>query len=232
MTLANMALMFSLNESTISANFERFVPIIRRAMNTCIYFPTQEEIKSNLPRRFKYDFPNVRAILDCTEIAIGDVGAMCINCKASTYCNGKNTVKFLVCTTPAALISFVSVAYSGKSSDKFIFNSEQLINKFAKGDAIIVPGKGFAIHQEIEEYGLALIRPTVTKGSRQFDELVKIPKVNGARVYVERVIQRIKEYSIVKDEIEHNIVPYITDIFFIIAAATNLSSPVIAANEF
>lgn len=141
-------------------------------------------------------------------------------------------MKFILCVTPGGLISFVSDAYSGKSSDKFIFNSFNLIDKFETNDAIMVD-KVFAIVQECQEKGKILIRPTFSKG-HQFEEneVVENTKVAVARVHVERVIQRLKIFSILKDQIDHNILPYISDIVFIISAITNLSPPIIANDKF
>lgn len=232
MSFVNMSPIFHLCESTLSRNFKKYVPIIRTALKVCIYFPKKEEIRCNLPKSFKPDFVNVRSILDCTEIPIEI--PKCVNCKIATYSHykGTNTVKFLVSITPGGLISFVSDAYSGKSSDKFIFNSEKLIEKFEENDAIMVD-KGFAILQEITEKGLILVRPTFSKGGQfEKDEVIENTKVAVARVHVERVIQRLKIFSVLKDKIDHNLLPYMSDIFFIISAITNLSPPILANDKF
>lgn len=232
MNFIHMSPIFKLSQSTLSRNFKKYVPYIRSALTGFIHFPTKEEIRCNLPNHFKPDFVNVRGVLDCTEVSI-EV-PKCINCKIATYSHykGQNTVKFLLCVTPGGTISFVSDAYSGKSSDKFIFNSCNLIDKFEKNDAIMVD-KGFAIVQECQEKGIILIRPTFSKG-HQFEEneVVENTKVAVARVHVERVIQRLKIFAILKDQIDHNILPYISDIVFIISALTNLSPPIIANDKF
>lgn len=196
MNFINMAPIFNLSASTISRNLKKFVPIIRNSMKSGIYFPTRDETRSNLPRSFKPDFVNVRSVLDCTEIPIEIPN--CINCKIATYSHykGTNTVKFLVCITPGGLISFVSDAYSGKSSDKFIFNSEKLVEKFEENDAIMVD-KGFATLDELKERGLVLVRPSFSKGCQfKEEEVFENTKVAVARAHVERIIQRLKIFSI------------------------------------
>lgn len=232
MSFVNMAPIFYLDASTLSRNFKKFVPIIRESMKSCIYFPTKEEIQCNLPKSFKGSFANVRGILDCTEIAVEI--PKCINCRMSTYSHykGCNTVKFLVCVTPAGLISYVSDAFSGKSSDKFIFNSTKIIDLFDDNDAIMVD-KGFAILNEMQERGLTLIRPTFYNG-QQFEEseVIENTKVAVARVHVERAIQRITIFNILKDKIEDNILPNISDIFFISSALTNLTTPILSNDKF
>lgn len=145
---------------------------------------------------------------------------------------GRTPVKFLVCITPGGLISFVSDAYSRKSSDKFIFNSEKLVEKFEENDAIMVD-KGFAILDELKERGLVLVRPSFSKGCQfEEEEVFENTKVAVARVHVERIIQRLKIFSILKNKIDHNMLPYLSDIFFIISAITNLTSPIISNEKF
>lgn len=61
MKFCTMSAIFSLNETTLSQHFKAFLPILRVAMSSCIYFPVKEEIRCNLPKYFKPDFVNVRA---------------------------------------------------------------------------------------------------------------------------------------------------------------------------
>lgn len=126
--------------------------------------------------------PNVRAVLDCSEIPIQLPS--CMNCRIATYSHYKstNTAKFLVAITPSGDIMFISKAYSGKASDKQIFNDERLIEMFDSGkiyylflkqhkiktrhefcycsrytDAIMVD-KGFGIEYELQERNIQMIR--------------------------------------------------------------------------
>lgn len=235
LTFICMSSIFHVSETTISRSFKTILPLIRAAIKTAVYFPSAEEIRCNMPKAFKPEFISVRAVMDCTEIQIQK--PKCVNCIISTYSHykGTNTVKFLVCVTPAGFISFVSEGYTGKSSDKFIFNSEKLITKFEPHVDSIMVDKGFAIAQETLEYGIKLLRPTFSQGPQyQFDEdeVIQNTKVSTARVHVERVIQRLKIFGILNHKIEHNILPHINDIFFIISAIVNLTNPILAANKF
>lgn len=134
--------LFQIKACTASRVFTTVIPLIRIAVQCNIYFPSVEEIRSNLPKIFREHFPIVRGVLDCTEIRTQL--PKCLNCKISSFLGYKqtNTTQFLICMTPAGTISYVSSGYSGKSSDKFIFNNEKLIEKFEVGDAIMVD-KGF-----------------------------------------------------------------------------------------
>lgn len=221
-----MSSIFHVNETMISRNFKSSLPIIRKVFQSCVYFPSIEEIRRNLPKSFKPNFVSVRAVLDCTEIPIQ---------KPYSHYKGSNTVKFLVCVTPAGLISHVSRGYSGNSSDKFIFNSENLLEKFEPHVDSIMVDKGFSIVNETLQNGIKLIRPNFSHGKQfQFEkeECEFNTNVSIARVHVERVIQRIKIFSILSQKIEHTVLRNIDDIFLIAAAITNLSPPILADDKF
>lgn len=88
-------------------------------------------------------------------------------------------MKYLISVTPAGTISYVSSGYSGKSSDKFVVNSEQILDKFDSGDWIMVD-KGFLIEEECHARGIKLVRPTFFQAHLgQFDgvEVISNTKV-------------------------------------------------------
>lgn len=114
-------------------------------------------------------------------------------------------MKYLIGVTPAGTISFVSPGYSGKSSYKFVVNSEKILDKFDSGDAIMVD-KGFLIEEECYARGINLVRPTFFQSHLgQFDgvEGISNTKVAVARVDEERVIGRIKVFTVITDKFEY-----------------------------
>lgn len=234
MSMECIAHLFQINASACSRVFTTVISMIRIAVQCVIYFPSVEETRSNLPKCFQKDFVAVRSVLDCTEIQIQI--PKCINCKISSYSNYKNrnTLKYLISVTPAGTISFVSSGYSGKSSDKFVVNSEKLLDKFEFGDAIMVD-KGFLIEEECAAKGIQLVRPTFFQSHlKQFEaaEVISNTKVAVARVHVERVIGRMKIFDVMTDKVEYNLLPQIDDIVYIIAAIVNICSPILDANKF
>lgn len=85
------------------------------------------------------------------------------------------------------------------------------------------------------EKGLKLVRPSFSAGSNfKFPEndVHTNTEISIARVHVERVIQRLKIFAILRDQIEYHLLPYVDDIIKVIACVTNLSSPVLAENKF
>lgn len=111
-------------------------------------------------------------------------------------------MKFLLGITPGGQISYCSKVYGGKSSDKDIFLQSGLLDKVTPGDAIMVD-KGFLINQECLDKGIELIRPVFASQNEQFsrEDALKTVAISSARVHVERVIQRIKLWKILKYKI-------------------------------
>lgn len=98
----------------------------------------------------------MRCILDCTEIPVSTLKCIqfCIACYLKY--EGIRTVKFLIGITPAGLIKFVSKAYSGKASNKQIFNDENVLGLLEPLLDELIVDKGFNIQQERIDYGIRL----------------------------------------------------------------------------
>lgn len=137
--------------------------------------------------------------------------------------------------TPGGLISHTSKAYSGKASDKFIFNKENLIDKFDPYNDAIMMDKGTLIEDELLERGLQMVRPSFFRSELgQFEEAEQIcnTKIARLRVHVERAIQRIKIFAILTDRMEWNVLPQVDNIIYLCAAMANLSNPILSENKF
>lgn len=225
--------LFEISPGSCSRAFTSTIPLIREALQCVVYFPSVEEIRLSLPTCLKKDA--VRGVLDCIEINIQI--PKCTNCRHSTYSCYKQseTTKFLYCITPGGLISFVSKAYSGNSTDTFIFHNENLINQFDYGDAIIVD-KGFLIEEEAKSKGIKLIRPkSLQSNQMQFNEADVITvntKVAVVRVHVERVIDKMKMFKIISGTVEYDMLPYIDDFVLIVASIVNMSVPILKKIKF
>lgn len=187
-----------------------------------------------MPRHFIPDFVDTTAVLDCTEITIKSFG--CINCKTDSFSNykGRNTCKFLIAVSPDGMITHVSKGYPGRTSDKFTFNNENLIEKFVPGQDAVMVDKGFAMEKETKDNGIKMYRPPFLKKNAQLseEETEENYKIASARVHIERANQRIKCFSIFKTELDCNILGVVDDLMFIICAMVNLSPPIIGDDHF
>ncbi|KAF2905893.1 hypothetical protein ILUMI_00283 [Ignelater luminosus] len=198
LSFVSLAILFQISSKSVKRYFNRTIQHLSSLLKPVIRFPSKEEIAANIPVN---------------------------TCRVKTYSNYKSrhTVKFLIGVTPSDLISYLSKGYGGKTSDKAIFNNENLIEKLEIGDSIMVD-KGFHIEKECFENFIKLIRPPFLKKEKQFSkaDAEKTASIARARVHVERAIQRIKIFKVTKGTIPWSLSPYLQDIMTVIVALSNL----------
>ena len=92
-------------------------------LSSLIVWPSKRVVKDNLPTCFKLLYPNVRCIIDYTEVFIETPSSL--DTEAQCWSDYKHhcTIKFLVSITPNGMISYVSPCYGGRASDKDMFNN-------------------------------------------------------------------------------------------------------------
>lgn len=233
LTYETLGTLFCISGKTVSNYFGYTIQILRRVLSPFVYWPSKDEILKNIPLCFRDKFPNVTIVLDCTEIAVAT--PKCLNCRISCYSNykGRRTIKFLIGVTPAGLISFISNAYTGKSSDKFIFNQEELIKRLEAHRDEVMVDKGISIQNECLANHIKLHIPPFMRNERlTADEASRNEAIARARIHVERVIQRMKIFNILTECISPSTLGHIDDITTTICAIVNLSPPVLADNKF
>lgn len=181
----------------------------------------------NIPKCFK-SFENVRAVVDGIEITIQKQKKTCCQSDFYSFYKSNYTVKFLTAVSPGGLITFISEAYPGRSSDKAIFEQSKLIDKFDSNDSIMVD-KGFLIDDICLQNNIQLIRPPFLQDKKQFskNEALLNSKIAKARVHIERSNQRIKIFKILSSKLSSYLVGKVNKIFFIICTIVNLSSPIL-----
>lgn len=71
-------------------------------------------------------------------------------------------------------------------------------------------------------------------GKYQFsqEDALSTARIAKARVHVERVIQRFREYDLISGKIPWVLTPYIDDMLCIVAGLTNLGPPVMNIDKF
>ncbi|KAL7286717.1 hypothetical protein TKK_0019021 [Trichogramma kaykai] len=228
-----LSVYFGLTSAMAKKCFVRTLKELALVLKSVLRWPSKQEILSNMPKYFN-DYKETRIVLDCLEIPVKR--SKCLKCRLLTYSNYKsrNTIKFMIGTTPSGLISYVSKAYGGRVSDKAIFKRSRLLNRMKRGIDAIMVDKGFLIHKECADLGIKLIRPPFLKKKSQLShtEVTKRSDISAARVHVERRIQRIRKFAIMQGPLSTEIVPYINIIMTVICGLTNLYSPILAADKF
>lgn len=92
----------------------------------------------------------VRVVLDCTEIPIAL--PKCLHCRVMTYSHYKetHTAKYMIGIAPGGLITYVSKGNGGRTSDKQIFEENDLVDKLEPFEDHVMVDKGFLIDSVCE----------------------------------------------------------------------------------
>ena len=103
--------------------------------------------------------------------------------RAQTWLSYKdhNTVKVLIRITPQSTISYVSQAWGGQTSDKFLTVNCGILNKLLPG-VLVLADRGFTTVQSVMFQQAQLAISSFTKGKDQLDP-VDVQKTRGLQMF-------------------------------------------------
>ena len=142
----DLAKRFNISPTLTSNIFHSWLAAMSIVMDSFLRWPTKDEVAISKPSRFAC-LPNIRAIIDCTEIFIETPKDP--NLQNITWSNYKhhNTAKILVACAPNSSITFLSSSYGGRASDKNITIDSGFLDKLDQHD-LLQADKGFNIMDE------------------------------------------------------------------------------------
>lgn len=81
---------------------------------------------------------------------------------------------------------------------------------------------------------LHLVRPPFLSQKKQMtkEDAIRTAEIARARVHVERVIQRLRQYKLLCGPLPWSLAPYFDDILIIVGGLTNLGPPIIHIDKF
>jgi len=199
-TNKELSFLFGVNEKLVSNVFITWINFMYCQWTEIDWWPSRELVRYYTPSHFSQKFPKTRVILDGTEFPIKRPKQPVVQqATFSTYKN-RNTMKVLVGISPGGLVSYVSEAYGGSTSDRQTVERSNLVNKCDPGDEIMAD-KGFNVDDLFLPYQIAVNIPTFfRKRNRMTAETVtRDRKISSKRVHVERAIGLAKTYKIMRD---------------------------------
>jgi len=197
----DLAYRFSISKSTVSRLFSSWIPIMAIRLRPLIYWPERDQLWATMPKCFEYSFgKKTTVIIDCFEVFIERPTNLLA--RAQTYSSYKshNTIKVLIGITPQGTICFISNAWGGRTSDKFLTENCGILNKLVPGD-MVMADRGFTIHESLVFKRAELAIPAFTKGKSQLDpiDVENTRGIANVRIHVERVIGLLRrKYSILE----------------------------------
>lgn len=218
---------FNIDRRVAQRIFSSVLEFITFRTKSLIRWPTREEVNKDLPEVFRKGFPNTISILDCTEIPIEVPSSLYIRNHCYSMYKGTHTIKYLIAVAPNGTTTFISKGYGGRASDTHITNTCGILSLFKPGD-LVMCDKGFPKIQVNKV--VTVIPPRAKPDQKQFTpkQMKTTREIASARVHVERKIQRLKIFKVLKNQMDFNLLPYADQIMHLIAVITNLTPPIIA----
>ncbi len=189
---------FGVSPSCVSRTLKQWVDVLYARLSFCIKWPDKEELILTMPMSFRKAFGfKVICIIDCFEIFIDKPSSLDARCKTYSSYKNHNTVKFLIGVTPQGTVSFISHAWGGRTSDKYITENSGFLDKLINGDTILAD-RGFCISESVGLRGAEVLIPAFTRGKDQLrpTEVEKTRKIASSRIHVERIIGAIRPNKI------------------------------------
>ncbi|CAN7976849.1 unnamed protein product [Ixodes persulcatus] len=228
-----LATLFGISKTTVHRHFYGTLPSLAAVLEAAIPWPTKAEISRNEPQCFA-EYRDVRVVLDCTEVQVEK--SHCASCRILTYSQykGGHTAKALVGVSPAGLITFLSNGFGGRASDKACVEKSGVLNKLTSFEDDVMVDKGFSMDAMCGKLGLGVVQPPFLRSQTQFsaEDANRTVKIARARVHVERAIQRMKVFKVLKGPVPWEMVAALDDIMIIIAGIVNVSAPILSEKRF
>ena len=197
----DLAYRFLVSLSTMSRIFNTWIVYLVNRLSCFIMWPSRDQLWKTMPMCFQYTFGRkVTVIIDCFEVFIERPTNLLARAQTFSSYKHHNTVKVLIGITPQGTISFVSEAWGGRTSDKFLTENCGFLDYLLPGDTVMAD-RGFTITESVGLKHGKLMIPAFTKGKSQL-EPVDVERSRGiasVRIHVERVIGLLRrKYTILQ----------------------------------
>jgi len=199
-TNTKLSFFFSISESCVKNIVYTWIIFMSKQWREANIWPCQKLVRYFIPSDFKAKFPCTRVIVDGTECPIKKPKSpLAQQATWSTYKN-RNTVKVLVGSTPGGLVSFISDAYGGSTSDRQIVERSSLVQMCDHYDSVMAD-KGFNVQDLFASRNVTVNMPTFFRKKNRMSgkTVLKDRRISSKRVHVERIIGLGKTYTILKN---------------------------------
>lgn len=216
---------FGIPQSDVSRIITAFTDLIYRRFREIQIWPSQKLVRENLPECFKEKYANTRVVIDCTEIFIQRPSSATVQQLTYSSYKSHNTAKALIGVSPNGFISFLPDIQPGRLSDKELVIRSGLVAMLEPGD-LVMADRGFTIEDLLSD-SVELNIPPFLHDKSQFDasEVAATRSIASVRIHVERVIGRVRRYSILSSTFPNNSLAQLNKIWVNCCYLTNLQYP-------
>ncbi|CAN7948431.1 unnamed protein product, partial [Ixodes pacificus] len=219
-----MARNFGVHEATVSRLFTTWINFLQRELSTLARLPFLHEIQMYLPHAFRH-FLNTRIVLDGTEVRIQRPSSLAAQRQTFSPYKHFNIYKAVIGCTADGYISYVSKLWGGSVSDRLIVEESGLLGLLESGDAIMVD-KGFKLNNippGVQVHIPAFRKPQEPQMPEE--DVAHSRRVASARVIVERVIGRVKQFHILDRPFPITMIDIANQVFQVCCFLSNFREP-------
>ncbi|CAM4459951.1 unnamed protein product [Leuciscus chuanchicus] len=191
-----LADIFKVSVSTVSRIIITWANYLYLVLGSLPIWMSREQVNATMPDKFRQFCPEVRVIIDCTEIRCQNPSSLTLQSEVFSSYKNTTTCKGLIGIAPCGAVTFVSSLYTGSISDQELTKQSGFLDLLEPGDACMAD-KGFTIEKMLAERGAKLIIPPF-KTAAQFskENAERTQAIARLRILVERAIRRVKEFHI------------------------------------
>ena len=217
-----LACLFNVSVSLVSIIVTTWTILLAKELAPLIHWPSETQLMQYYPECFS-KYGKVTAIIDCTEVQTERPSLDSANSILYSNYKGRHTYKALVACTPGGTVSFISNVCGGDMSDVEVVRRSSLLDKVNRGDKIMAD-KGFSNRDDFLMKGADLIVPEILRKDTQFTSTKNIvnAEISNARIHVERVIGRMKDFKILQGPIPLTFADIVDQIFIVCGCLVNL----------
>ena len=243
--LQDLAYRFVVSVTTVSRIFSYWIVVMDVRLKFMISWPVREQLWQTMPMCFQYAFGKEVVVIDCFEVFIERPSYLLARAQTFSLYKHHNTFKVLVGITPQGRISFVSEAWGGRTSDKYLTENCGFLEFLVPGD-MVMADRGLTISDSVGLKQAKLTIPAFTKRKSQLD-LLDVEQTRGianVHIHVERVISLLRrKYAILqstlptddyltcnRNGLPETEVPTIDRIIRICPALVNFCPPIVPFN--
>ncbi|XP_014823234.1 PREDICTED: uncharacterized protein LOC106903763 [Poecilia mexicana] len=186
---------------------------------------SREKVKASMPQRFLKFSPNVRVILDCTEIVLEAPSFLTVQSETFSAYKNHSTLKGLIGVAPCGLVTFISALYTGCISDKDITKISGILPLLEPADEVMAD-EGFLIQDLLHKVGAKLtIPPFRHPGQFSKKETEETQTIARLQIIAERAIARVKRYHIWDSPVPLTLIGSVNQIWHNCCVLANYQGP-------
>ena len=121
----------NISVSSISRTFSAWMIAMDIRLSPLILWPEREALWATMCLSFQYSFgKKITVVIDCFEVFIDRPSNLLARAQTFSSFKHHNTIKVLIGISPQGTITFITEAWGGRTSDKFLTENCGFLDKF------------------------------------------------------------------------------------------------------